>query len=112
MLGGVVTGRGADLSLCHGAAGVAHIAARLFEYSKSADFKRKALEGYAVVLNALEQRSHSARMPLYEFAPGDWQELHGLLRGATGTALALLSASSTITPKWDRMLLLSDRADE
>ena len=36
-----------------------------------------------------------------------WQDDPGILTGAAGVAMALLAATTTIEPAWDRMLLLS-----
>src|SRR5712692_6145954 len=36
-----------------------------------------------------------------------WEDDPGILTGAAGIALALLAATTSIEPEWDRMLLLS-----
>jgi class I lanthipeptide synthase len=36
-----------------------------------------------------------------------WEGDRGLLTGASGIALALLAATTSIEPAWDRMLLVS-----
>jgi hypothetical protein len=38
-----------------------------------------------------------------------WSNEEGILTGASGIALALLAATTSIGPGWDRMLLLSTR---
>ncbi len=76
-----------DAGLCHGAAGLAHVYNRCFHASGDAAFADAARAAYAQAL-ALPR-------------PAD----AGFLEGAAGLGLALLAATTTTEPAWDRRLL-------
>jgi hypothetical protein len=77
--------------LCHGAAGVAHIAHRCHAVSGDPVFAAAARRWWARAL---------------EVGPGD---AVGVLDGVAGVGLALIAATTTVAPRWDRMFLLSPR---
>ncbi len=100
-----------DAGLCHGAAGAAHVLARIA--------RTHGDEPLASAARALFARALAMRVPgegvagfpariFPEGTPGGrWQADPGLLCGAVGVGLALLAATSTIAPAWDRILLVS-----
>jgi hypothetical protein len=71
--------------------------------------------GFATTARHWLARSLSLRKPgqgiagFASFWPesGTWHNQPGLLDGTTGVGLALLAATSTVEPAWDRPLLLS-----
>ena len=77
-----------DGSICHGAAGLAHIFNRFHQASGSGLLRQAALDW-------LEQ--------LVEMPRPD----SGFLTGAAGVGLVLLAAATPIEPRWDRVLVLS-----
>ena len=99
-----------DACLCHGAAGLGQLYARWFNATGDEFFRdeaarwfRRTMEfhrpGEGVAGYAATSGPHSRQ----EAAPG-------LLFGAAGVGLALLAATSEITPEWDRVFLMSDPA--
>jgi hypothetical protein len=102
-----------DAPLCHGAAGVAHIFARIYQMDGDPRCLDAALKWYERTL-AMRQPSggvggySSLTRPDPE-GPIVWEPSPAFLDGAIGVALALLSAVAPIEPAWDRMLLLSSR---
>jgi hypothetical protein len=83
---------GDDAGLRRGAAGLGHLYNRLYQRTGEAVFADRAR---AWLLHALELAPRQPHL--------------GLLDGAAGTALALLAATSSQPPAWDRVLLLSTR---
>ncbi len=91
-------------SLCHGTAGLAHLAGRL---------------GLPDVAQRWFDATHAVRSP--ERGPGGYREIamadptrppgdvqgSGLLGGIAGIALALVAAATGADPEWDRALLVS-----
>lgn len=76
------------LALCHGAAGLMHMANRMYQATRDEAYRHTALAWLDRVLAEISQ------------APaGD------LLEGSAGIALALLAVASDLPPAWDRMLL-------
>jgi hypothetical protein len=97
----------ADPFLCHGTAGLAQIMKAVYQVSGDVRFKEKALDMVRRTTAACERANGEP----YDF----WDETYaeeiatsrfGFLLGATGTALALLSAISSRPPKWDAPLLI------
>ncbi|MGE5177984.1 MAG: lanthionine synthetase C family protein [Bacteroidota bacterium] len=103
-----------DGGLCHGAAGLAHIFLRLHHATGEALFADAAALWLSKALE-LERAGGLDGFPSW-FTPEDsasrWVADPGVLRGAAGVGLALLAATSTIEPAWDRALLLSGRRPE
>lgn len=77
-----------EVTLCHGAAGLMHMANRMYQATRDEAYRRTALAWLDGVL---------ARIA--EVPAGD------LLEGSVGVALALLAMASELPPAWDRMLL-------
>jgi len=99
-----------DAGLCHGAAGLGHIFNRLYQATGDAAIRRAGRYWFD---RALAMREPGA-------GPGGFFALTGredggfdrdpspdLLSGAAGIALALLAATTSIEPAWDRFLLVS-----
>lgn len=99
-----------DASLCHGAAGVAHIYSRMYQATNDERFRRAATAWFG---RSLEMRRTGLGIGGYDFwADGPNGTLvraptAAFLTGAAGVALALVAGCSTLDPLWDRVLLLS-----
>jgi hypothetical protein len=99
-----------DAGLCHGAAGVGHLFNRLFQATGE--------DCFAEAARFWLERTLSLRQPgrgiagYLSWSPGadgslTWLAEPGFLTGATGIALALLAAATSVEPAWDRLLLAS-----
>jgi hypothetical protein len=102
-----------DAGLCHGAAGLGQIFNRLYQATHDSRLATAARFWFEYAL-ALRQPG-SGIGGFRAWAPGTdgelgWVDAPGLLTGAAGIALALLGATTTIEPAWDRMLFLSIRS--
>ncbi|MCY1033416.1 lanthionine synthetase C family protein [Corallococcus sp. BB11-1] len=102
-----------DGGLCHGAAGLAHLYNRLFQTTGEAVFEAASRFWFARLLTVHRQPGTGVGgFRTLERFDGDaeaWTDHPGLLAGATGIALALLAATTSEDPTWDRMLLMSLR---
>jgi len=103
-----------DAGLCHGASGLAHIFNRLFQATGKRWLRDAAQFWFEYVLG-MRHLGHGIA-GFSSFAPDDrgavrWVDEPGFLEGAAGVALALLAATTSIEPEWDRTLLLSLPAD-
>jgi hypothetical protein len=100
-----------DASLCHGAAGVGHMFRRLAAFDS--DLSAAASWWFDRVLDYQAEGGVAGFTYSYDFVDfdgsieHDWPENPGLLLGAAGIALAILSAHSQTEPAWDRLFLLS-----
>jgi hypothetical protein len=103
-----------DAGVCHGAAGAGHLYARLFHATgepRLLEASRRWFEA-ALALHAPGEGS-GGFTTYYPTDPEAAFHRHadpGLLMGASGIGLALLSACRPVTPAWDRCLLV--RASE
>lgn len=77
-----------SLTFCHGAAGLMHMANRMYQATRDEAYRLTALAWLDQVLARID-----------EVPAGD------LLDGSVGVALALIAAASDLPPAWDRMLL-------
>jgi hypothetical protein len=99
-----------DAALCHGCAGLGHLFNRMFQ---STGEPRLAQAARAWFEWTLAMRCPGRGIGGYEAWQADaagrptWSADPGLLNGAAGIALALLAATTSIEPRWDRMLLVS-----
>ncbi|HEU4729069.1 MAG TPA: lanthionine synthetase C family protein [Kofleriaceae bacterium] len=95
-----------DAGLCHGAAGVAHLFNRLAQATGDAELARSAEAWFT---RTLEMRRAEPIAGFPRGLPVDgtttWEPAADLLTGATGVALALHAAISSIEPAWDQLLL-------
>ena len=99
-----------DTPLCHGAAGLAHIFGRLHAASGERELGAAAAAWVDRTVAMRDKRQGIAGFPF--MVPADDGALRpaaqpGLLEGAAGVALALLSAEAPERASWDRFLLLS-----
>ncbi|WP_164018463.1 lanthionine synthetase C family protein [Pyxidicoccus trucidator] len=102
-----------DAGLCHGAAGLAHLYNRLFQATGESLFADAARRWFRHALSLRRPGVGVGGFQTLEFLPegGEaWTDQPGLLAGATGIALALLAATSSVEPRWDRLLLMSLRS--
>lgn len=99
-----------DAGLCHGAAGIAHILNRLSVATGDQELEDAARSWFA---RTLEMRSPGTGVGGYRTwrsgrgGAAGWIDHPGLLTGAAGIGLALLAATGTAEPSWDRCLLIS-----
>ena len=100
-----------DAGLCHGAAGLGHIFNRFFQATGEAAFADAARFWFERVLEMRQPEGGVAGFfASHRDAKTGQRRLvaeTGLLQGAAGIALALLAATTSIEPEWDRMLLIS-----
>lgn len=102
-----------DATLCHGAAGVAHIFNRIYQCNGERRFRDASIEWFEQVLAMRRDGTGVGGFStVIDHDPSGRtvdEESAALLDGAGGVALALLAATSDIEPNWDRMLLLSGK---
>lgn len=99
-----------DAGLCHGAAGLAHLFNRFWQASSEEVFRDAARFWIERTLELRVPGEGIAGFRAWHAQPGpngQWVADPGLLEGATGVALVLLAAASTVEPEWDRILLVS-----
>jgi hypothetical protein len=103
-----------DASLCHGAAGVAHLFNRLYQESGDPELGEAARRWLHRALAFRRPGRGIGGFRTWEAqadGSGSWYDDAGFLAGAAGTGLALLAAVSPVEPAWDRALLLSLRPE-
>jgi hypothetical protein len=103
-----------DAGLCHGATGVAHLFNRLYQASGEAAVAAAARTWFdrTFALRGSEGiGGFRAWVPQGADRMGDlgWEEDPGFLTGSAGIGLALLAATTTVEPDWDRVLLTAIR---
>lgn len=102
-----------DASLCHGAAGLGHLFNRLYQATGEPELLNAAQAWLGRALEYWEPGRGVGGFLTYAPVEDEdelresWQESAGFLTGSTGVALALLAATSSVDPAWDRVLLLS-----
>ena len=104
------TGGVVDAGLCHGAAGLGHIFNRLYQVTGDAELLAAARAWMMRALDLWEPgRGVGGVITWGPGSAGDmgWRDDPSLLTGAAGVALALLAATTSIEPAWDRFLLIS-----
>ncbi|MDQ1031644.1 lantibiotic modifying enzyme [Streptomyces umbrinus] len=89
---------------CHGTAGLAHILHRTGMESGRADLVAEAHKIFAELVAGFDADSHFGCRNPHVGAPTD--NSPGLLDGAAGVAIVLLSAAGRPTPRWDRLFLI------
>jgi hypothetical protein len=99
-----------DASLCHGAAGLAHLFNRIHHSTGDVACADAARRWFA---RALDMRSPGEGLAGYRYRArprdpdSEVRDDPGLVTGVAGIGLALLGAITTVEPAWDRMLLAS-----
>jgi len=99
-----------DACICHGAAGNGHLFNRLYQATGDPLFEQAARHWFERALALRRPDRGIAGFCFWDV--GDKDEMvcmdhPGFLNGATGVALALLAATSSAAPDWDRLLLVS-----
>jgi len=96
-----------DMGICHGAAGVAHIFNRLYQATGDEVLGDAARRWFARLLAMRRPGEAVAGFPARNHVDGQdvWVVDDGVLMGACGVGLVLLSAVSELEPAWDRALL-------
>jgi len=100
----------ADHSICRGAAGMAHLYNRMYQATGHEGLREGARTWFRRLLDMRHADSGVGGFLSYlpRRGQGDpWIADAGLMTGAAGAALTMLSAIGSITPLWDRMLLVS-----
>ena len=97
-----------DAGLCHGAAGNAHLFNRLYQATRDEAFLEAARFWLERTLALRKENAGLAGFLTWDpLGGGKWVAEPGLLEGVTGIGLALLAAVDSMSPEWDRMLLVS-----
>jgi len=99
--------RAEEACLCHGSAGNGHLFNRLFQATSETRFRDAAVSWFA---HALELRRPGSGLAGFESKDHRedklfWVGRPGFLNGISGIGLALLAATTTVEPSWDRLLL-------
>jgi hypothetical protein len=101
-----------DAGLCHGAAGLGHLFNRMYQATGDEELGRAGRFWFERTLEMRQPergiggfRALAAREDRTTY----WEDEEGILTGASGIGLALLAATTSIEPEWDRMMLLSIR---
>jgi hypothetical protein len=97
-----------DAGLCHGAAGLGHLFNRTFQATREPEFADAARFWFERTLTMRRPGEGIGGYQAWQLG-GDgnptWITDRGLLTGSTGIALALLAATTSVEPVWDRVLL-------
>jgi len=98
-----------DAALCHGAAGLGLIFARLHTSTGEAPLADAARRWFARALDLRQpgQGVGGFRAWMPEEGKEPWRDERGLLNGAAGIGLALLAAATGVEPAWDIVLLIA-----
>jgi len=99
-----------DAGLCHGTAGVGHLFHRLWQMTGNARLRDAARYWFGRALEMHRPGRGFAGFSVFLPAPGHpprWCAEPGLLMGAAGVTLALVTATIPTIFRWDRALLLS-----
>jgi len=96
-----------DAHICHGAAGIAHIFNRFYQYTKIDKFKDAAKICIKDIPRHINENNDGTIYFLNDTVQFGKQPSASLLEGSAGIALVLIAAISDVEPKWDRCLLLS-----
>lgn len=93
-----------DVSLCHGAFGLAHMLNRL---AWQLDDEQLADAARSWFRRGLASHEPGRGIGGFTITDQDGLPLAGLLDGSAGIALALLAATTSLSPDWDRAFALS-----
>jgi hypothetical protein len=97
-----------DAGLCHGAAGNGHLFNRFFQATGDPLFGTAARGWMKRTLEFRKEGVGPGRYAAWRTIPtSGWQPAPGLLEGSAGIALALLAATGSREPIWDRFLFVS-----
>lgn len=91
-----------DAGLCHGAAGLGHLFARMYQLTGRDELATAAMWWMERTLDMCRPLTEAGGTPLGAAWNGP-----GVLEGAAGIALALMAGCLPAEPAWDQMLLVS-----
>jgi len=97
----------ADACLCHGTAGLGHIANRFYQATRQDAFRGEALHFLRRAIEMRRPGEGAAGYSMLQRRAGlpTWVADTSLVVGAAGVGLALLAAGTPMRPEWDRLLL-------
>jgi hypothetical protein len=95
-----------DAGLCHGACGLGHLFNRIYQSSRDEALADAARFWFKEVLRMRRPGRGVGGYEAWEPDRG-WIADPSFLTGAAGIALALLAATTSKEPEWDRALLVS-----
>jgi hypothetical protein len=101
-----------NANFCHGAAGLAHLYNRMYQATGEPKLGRAALYWLERTLGFYRRaRDAGGTWVQGNWEPGQrerwtWTGIE-LVEGASGVALVLLAAATSVEPTWDRMFLVS-----
>ena len=95
-----------EFGICHGAAGNAHIYARLFNYTKIEAFQNTASYW---IHQSLDMANYPDGLANYKVVASNNKAVNSInfLNGISGLGLAYFAAISELTPDWDNAIMLS-----
>lgn len=96
-----------DASICHGTAGNAHLFNRLYQATGEPLFRAAAHHWLAKTFAFRRDGEGIGGFQTWRADRDGWEDVPGLLEGSIGIGLALIAATSSVMPDWDRMLLVS-----
>ena len=97
-----------DMGLCHGSAGLAHIYNRIYQATGDEVLRDAAVHWIERTLDMRRPGEEVAGYPCWQVQPdGHWEADPGLINGAAGVGLVMLSAATDVAPEWDRSMLIS-----
>lgn len=100
----------ADVGLCHGATGIAHLFNRIHQSTRDEEMRAAAQTWFRRALAMRRPDVGIAGFQSWLIVPpggGQWIDDRGFLTGAAGIGLALLAAVSDVEPLWDRVMLVA-----
>lgn len=95
-----------DPNLCHGTLGIAHMFARLYNYTGAVEYRDAANRWLSRTLELRQPGAFIGGYGTWRESTG-WTQRVGFLNGTAGVALALMAATTSTPPRWDRLLLMS-----
>jgi hypothetical protein len=96
-----------DATLCHGAAGLAHLFNRLYQATGDPRLREAALHWAERTLEMRRPDEGVGGFRAWRAGSPEGRSDPGFLTGAAGIGLALLAAATPVEPAWDRVLLAS-----
>lgn len=96
-----------DPDFCHGSVGIAHMYARMYNYTNNELFRATSEYWYRATLEKAFHKDGLAGFKHYNGATQSYSNETGLLEGVSGILLSFISAISDVEPKWDSAFLLS-----
>ncbi|MBN2562648.1 MAG: lanthionine synthetase C family protein [Phycisphaerae bacterium] len=98
-----------DAGLCHGAAGLGHLFNRMYQATGEPELEEAARFWFDRTLELRRPDRDIAGFSAWMAAAngeGEWVADPYFLTGAAGVGLALLAATTSVEPAWDRVLLV------